>query len=228
MSPPIKCCSSTPCFRVPNHFTPCYVIALKDGGLLMFVMEHSCCLSLFHEQFALCHWMVMSASFGLIVIICNNDLVLHQYVHNIYIYIIPPAKQGWCAHLWTTSGIGVFRSTYSHAAGSSKADYRCMACVSKHWRLNITLTYLPPQAIGRSFGRILWWFLVISCDFWCILAGQIDLAAFCSNLSGRSVALTEMGRARGQLLDHPWCVLVPWCFPPQFFSRSMGSLCGFQ
>ena len=44
-------------------------IALKDGGLLMFVMEHSCCLSLFHGQFALCHWMVMSASFGLIVII---------------------------------------------------------------------------------------------------------------------------------------------------------------
>lgn len=42
-------------------------IALKDRGLLMFVMEHSCCLSLFHEQFALCHWMVMSASFGLIM-----------------------------------------------------------------------------------------------------------------------------------------------------------------
>ena len=72
-----------------------------------------------------------------------------------------------------------------------------------------------------------WWSLVISCDFWCILAGQIDLAAFCSNLSGRSVALTEMGRARGQLLDNPWCVMVPWCFS-QFFSRSMGSLCGFQ
>lgn len=34
-------------------------------------------------------------------------------------------------------------------------------------------------------------------------AGQIDLAAFCSNLSGRSVALTEMGRARGQLDAQP-------------------------
>ena len=72
ISPPITCCSSTPCFRILECQTILHHvmshIALKDGGLLMFVMEHSCCLSLFHEQFALCHWMVMSASFGLIVI----------------------------------------------------------------------------------------------------------------------------------------------------------------
>jgi hypothetical protein len=48
------------------------------------------------------------------------------------------------------------------AAGSSKADYRCMACVSKHWRLNITLTYLPKQLDGHLdvylviFGDFLW------------------------------------------------------------------------
>ena len=47
------------------------------------------------------------------------------------------------------------------------------------------------------------------------------MAAFCSNLSGRSVALTEMGRARGQLLDNLLCF-------SHFFSRSMGSFCGFQ
>ena len=146
----------------------------------------------------------------------------------VYIYIIPPAKQGWCAHLWTTSGIGVFRSTYSQLQGLPKLTTAAWhASQNTGGSTSLSLTCHPKQLDGHL--DLYWWsfILVISCDFWCILAGQIDLAAFCSNLSGRSVALTEMGRARGQLLDNPWCVMVPWCFS-QFFSRSMGSLCGFQ
>lgn len=80
-------------FRVPNHFTPCYVTYCFErswaadvchGTFVLFIIvpRAVCTLPLDGHERQL--WPDN-------VIICNHDLVLHQYVH--------PAKQGWCTHL---------------------------------------------------------------------------------------------------------------------------------
>ena len=62
--------------------------------------------------------------------------------------------------------------------------------------LHLTATYpaccLPHQMFGLQM--VPWRFHRTS-------PGQLNLSSFCSNLCGRSAALTEMGRERGQCLD---------------------------
>ena len=81
----------------------------------------------------------------------------------IYIYIIPPAKQGWCAHLWTTSGIGVFRSTYSQLQGLPKLTTAAWhASQNTGGSTSLSLTCHPKQLDGHLdlylviFGDFLW------------------------------------------------------------------------